>query len=365
MNSDDSHVTRRGINASMAAVRATQYLRVFFELVEPEGPFSMLEAILLERIDHWTTYWKDDKEHQRDGHTWVWNSYESWVQDNLRGLWKKRQVETALTRLCWLGVVVKGHFPRFRGDHTTWWRINDHRLAEVLREHGRTVADGTRNGLAENVLSIAKPSRNYRANVAQELPGPSAETARTITEEVPKTVSREVPVGTGTSRDVRDVPTGGRPRKDTLDDAQILGADAASSVNVRATARRARQFGPADPRANRAHGTAIARRQSREAVEARMALSDAWESSLDKPGGGERLLPWFADIVEQFSNRGRSELIYFLADYLREQAVRVRNPKPWLDSVVDRWLDKLAEDPGLSGDDLRLVGREMGTRWPT
>lgn len=114
------------------------------------------EAIILQQIHYWLLHYekKQSQKHFRDGHWWVYNTYENW-QENFP-FWSVATIKRTLTALRKPApgrdrlLVATSEYNQKRYDKTLWYRI-DYEALQVIEEekpqvkmtHGSKCPDGT------------------------------------------------------------------------------------------------------------------------------------------------------------------------------------------------------------------------------
>jgi hypothetical protein len=83
------------------------------------------EAIVLQQIH----YWLRTSQNIRDGHRWVYNTYEQWREDNFP-FWSVRTLQRIFARLEKKGFVISCSFNAHKWNQVKWYRINYARLYE-------------------------------------------------------------------------------------------------------------------------------------------------------------------------------------------------------------------------------------------
>ncbi|MED3549987.1 DnaD domain protein [Cytobacillus praedii] len=76
------------------------------------------EAIFLQQLN----YWLKDSNNIRDGHTWVYNTYEDWQEQF--PFWSVSTIRRVITKLENADLLIIGNFNKLKIDKTKWYRIN-------------------------------------------------------------------------------------------------------------------------------------------------------------------------------------------------------------------------------------------------
>jgi hypothetical protein len=93
------------------------------------------EAIVLQQLH----YWLKKKEAQvRDGHRWVYNTYEQWREDNFP-FWSVRTIQRIFTSLEKRGLVIASSFGAHKWDQTKWYRIDYEALNDLPQSSDQAV----------------------------------------------------------------------------------------------------------------------------------------------------------------------------------------------------------------------------------
>ncbi len=86
------------------------------------------EAIVLQQIQYWLINRKDEPKAQRDGYTWVYNSYPEWQKQF--PWWSVDTIKRTITSLEKAGYLISSNFNAAKMDKTKWYRIEYERLAQ-------------------------------------------------------------------------------------------------------------------------------------------------------------------------------------------------------------------------------------------
>jgi len=93
------------------------------------------KAIILQQVQ----YWVGISGHEKEGHRWIYNSYEEW---NKQFSWlKPRAIQYHILQLERDGYIISANFNKDSRDHTKWYRINYDLLENLLK----TNSDDTKN----------------------------------------------------------------------------------------------------------------------------------------------------------------------------------------------------------------------------
>lgn len=89
------------------------------------------KAAIVQQIEYWIERFRFDPEHQHDGFTWVFNSYEEWQKDNFP-FWSVDTVRRLFQDLEKDGIIVSGRFNRKNYDRTKWYRLDYVKLDSLI-----------------------------------------------------------------------------------------------------------------------------------------------------------------------------------------------------------------------------------------
>ncbi len=85
------------------------------------------EAIMLQQIH----FWISKRKHLKAGRYWVYNSYDSWV--NQFPFWSKSTIIRILKRLEERELIESANYNRLKIDNTKWYTINYPKVSELPR----------------------------------------------------------------------------------------------------------------------------------------------------------------------------------------------------------------------------------------
>ncbi|MED3747587.1 DnaD domain protein [Geobacillus stearothermophilus] len=86
------------------------------------------EAIILQQLH----YWLQESNNERDGHRWVYNTYEDWQKQF--PFWSIRTIRRTIKNLENKGIVISDYLNSMKIDKTKWYRIDYERLEEIVSE---------------------------------------------------------------------------------------------------------------------------------------------------------------------------------------------------------------------------------------
>lgn len=91
------------------------------------------EAIVLNQLHYWIEKNKRSKKNLHDGKYWVYNTYESW-QENDFEYWSVETIKRTFAKLEKNGFVISGNFNKMPMDRTKWYTINYEKLEELAQK---------------------------------------------------------------------------------------------------------------------------------------------------------------------------------------------------------------------------------------
>ena len=80
------------------------------------------EAIILQQIHYWNEINKSTNKNLKDGHYWVFNSYDRWCDQF--PFWSESTIRRAIKNLEKIGLVIVGNYNKLKIDQTKWYRID-------------------------------------------------------------------------------------------------------------------------------------------------------------------------------------------------------------------------------------------------
>ncbi len=84
------------------------------------------ESIVLQQIHYWLRINKKSKSNMRNGHYWVYNTYEEWQKEF--PFWSVATIKRIITKLEREGWLISDNFNKLKIDRTKWYRINYEKL---------------------------------------------------------------------------------------------------------------------------------------------------------------------------------------------------------------------------------------------
>lgn len=88
------------------------------------------EAIVLQQVEYLCVANEKAGRNFRDGHFWVYNSYEDWRTEHFPW-WSDKTIRSIFTKLENRGLLVTGNYNKLKMDRTKWYRV-DHDKLDVL-----------------------------------------------------------------------------------------------------------------------------------------------------------------------------------------------------------------------------------------
>ena len=104
-------------------------LQVLPSLAEKIG---LNQAIILQQIHYWFSNNKNGG-YVKDGHKWVYNTYEEWQEDNFP-FWSTRTIQRIFLKLEEMGLLISEQFEKQIYNHKKFYRINYEKLNEIELE---------------------------------------------------------------------------------------------------------------------------------------------------------------------------------------------------------------------------------------
>lgn len=137
--------------------------------------FELSGALILQQLHYWLAVSK----HRHEGFTWVYNTYEQWV-DHLH-VYSDKTIRNKLKELEDLKVIITGNFNKTKYDRTKWYRIDYEALVLTLRTR------------LPNWRVLPQPSGNGYQMVLEAVTGPIPKNTQENTQErtIAKTALRK------------------------------------------------------------------------------------------------------------------------------------------------------------------------------
>jgi hypothetical protein len=111
------------------------------------------EGIVLQQLH----YWLLDSKNIRDGHKWVYNTYEDWQKQF--PFWSVRTLKRIITGLETEELIITGNYNKLKIDRTKWYRINKEKLDSLMErpkcQDGTSIVTTWHDG--EDNLSLPLP----------------------------------------------------------------------------------------------------------------------------------------------------------------------------------------------------------------
>lgn len=89
------------------------------------------KAIFINQLNYWLEINEKAGKNLKDGHYWVYNSYESWAENDFQ-YWSADTVKRIVSSLENIGVIISANYNKFKIDKTKWYRIDYKRLQEII-----------------------------------------------------------------------------------------------------------------------------------------------------------------------------------------------------------------------------------------
>lgn len=97
---------------------------------------SLDEAIVLNQLNYWIERNKDANRNFRDGHYWVYNSYEAWRKQDFP-VWSATKIKRIFTSLEGKGIVLSANYNKLAIDKTKWYTIDYGKLKKFIEEYSK------------------------------------------------------------------------------------------------------------------------------------------------------------------------------------------------------------------------------------
>lgn len=97
---------------------------------------SLDEAIVLNQLNYWIERNKDANRNFRDGHYWVYNSYEAWRKQDFP-VWSATKIKRIFTSLEGKGIVLSANYNKLAIDKTNWYTIDYDKLKKFIEEYSK------------------------------------------------------------------------------------------------------------------------------------------------------------------------------------------------------------------------------------
>lgn len=97
---------------------------------------SLDEAIVLNQLNYWIERNKDANRNFKDGHYWVYNSYEAWRKQDFP-VWSATKIKRIFTSLEGKGIVLSANYNKLAIDKTKWYTIDYDKLKKFIEEHSK------------------------------------------------------------------------------------------------------------------------------------------------------------------------------------------------------------------------------------
>lgn len=97
---------------------------------------SLDEAIVINQLNYWIERNKDANRNFRDGHYWVYNSYEAWRKQDFP-VWSATKIKRIFTSLEGKGIVLSANYNKLAIDKTKWYTIDYDKLKKFIEEYSK------------------------------------------------------------------------------------------------------------------------------------------------------------------------------------------------------------------------------------
>lgn len=140
------------------------------------------EALILQQFH----YWLQHSNNIKDGHKWIYNSYQEWHKQF--PFWKsKNTLISAIKHLEDMGILVSGNYNKAKFDKTKWYRINYEKLQ--LLEKSQPF---TKNWYTGNQDLVNAETKNWETNTNRLPENTTENTTKNILSSSHSTTAREI-----------------------------------------------------------------------------------------------------------------------------------------------------------------------------
>lgn len=140
------------------------------------------EALILQQFH----YWLQHSNNIKDGHKWIYNSYQEWHKQF--PFWKsKNTLISAIKHLEDMGILVSGNYNKAKFDKTKWYRINYEKLQ--LLEKSQPF---TKNWYTGNQDLVNAETKNWETNTNRLPENTTENTTKNILSSSHSTAAREI-----------------------------------------------------------------------------------------------------------------------------------------------------------------------------
>ena len=94
--------------------------------------FGTTDSIIIMQVLYWMKKFQNSPDHNKDGRTWVYNTYDDWIKLNFPYL-SRNTVIRAFDRLEKQGVILSANYNKMKFDKTKWYSVDVEKLNEVLQ----------------------------------------------------------------------------------------------------------------------------------------------------------------------------------------------------------------------------------------
>lgn len=105
---------------------------------------SLDEAIVLNQLNYWIERNKDANRNFRDGHYWIYNSYEAWRKQDFP-VWSATKIKRIFTSLESKGIVLSANYNKLAIDKTKWYTIDYDKLKKFIEEYTKGQNEKTKD----------------------------------------------------------------------------------------------------------------------------------------------------------------------------------------------------------------------------
>lgn len=119
------------------------------------------ESIVLQQVH----YWLQISEHVYEGHKWIYNTYDEWVEQF--SWWSKATIRRIITKLENEGILITGNFNKLKIDKTKWYRINYEKLEGMSSPCAQNEQSKSSNRAVEE-LNLSTPLPEITTEITTE-----------------------------------------------------------------------------------------------------------------------------------------------------------------------------------------------------
>ena len=123
--------------------------------------YGLLEAILLENLEHWIEHNKANGINYHDGSYWTFNSTKAFAK--LFPYASQRKIQNALKKLIEQGILKTGNYNKVAYDRTLWYAFTE--KGKCIMQKCKMEDAKEENGLGDNVEPIPDINTDINSNI--------------------------------------------------------------------------------------------------------------------------------------------------------------------------------------------------------